>query len=237
MPTLQQIRAKAYLEISQDSSNSAITSAQMDGFINEGVKYCATILQWPRDIIEIQVEDGVGTYTLPTDALMLRLAYFGNRSTDGDTKPLLVCTEESLVNLYPDWLDSTSGSKGRPEVAVLIDRLSVLLHPRPNTVESASGKKLYLSYVYYPAALSSDSDTPDLPLAAHDFLSIFAAHKCYAGPLNNVDLANNKFSEFTQKIKAIEPKVDKPVQQLSWHWGGEISSNGSGDSLANLRLL
>lgn len=237
MSTLQQIRAKAYLEISQDSDNSGVTSAQMDGFINEGVTYASTVLQWPRDIVEIQVEDDKSTYTLPIDTLMLRLAYFGNRSVEGDVKPILTCTEETLVNLFPNWLDNTSGSKGRPEVAVLIDRQSVLLHPRPNTAESATGKKLYLSYVYYPAVMSSSSDTPDLPLAAHDFLAIFAAHKCYAGPLNNEALSRSKLTEFTQKLKSIEPRVDKPVQQMAFHWGREISNNTSGDNLADLRLL
>lgn len=237
MSTLQQIRAKAYGEIGQDSSNSTITSSEMDGFINEGVRFFATLLQWPVDLVEIQVEDGISHYTLLSDTLMLKFAYFGNRSTKDDVKPLDIWTEAALKEYFPSWLDSTSDTKDRPQVVVLIDKNTVMLHPRPNAEQSAAGKKLYLSYVYYPAVLALDADTPDLPLAAHDLLSVYAAHKCYAGKLNNPQTSTSKLNEALAKLKLVEPKVDKPKNQLSFQWGTEIPALDSWTNLADHRLF
>lgn len=237
MATLAQIRSRLLNEISQVAGNTDFSDSELNGFINEGITFGATLLQWPYDIMDVQVELGIPIYTLPADTLMLREAYFGNRTTAGDVKPLKIYTEATLKELNPNWLDNTNSTRGRPARVCLLDKSSVLLDPRPDVDNSASGKRLYVSYVYYPAALAADGDLPVLPLGTHDFLSIYGAHKCYAGKLNNPQLSAAKLQEFLSKLKLLEPKVDRPVQQLAFHWGSEVDrGTGSTNNLADLRL-
>jgi len=235
MATLQQLRAKTYLEISQTEGSSDISNSEIDGFLNEAMRFIAVIVGWPKDIVDIQAEEDKSTYTLLSDTLKIDIAYFGDRGISGDMRKLKPITESALPELDPGWLENTTESQGEPIYIVLIDRRSVLIHPRPNASNSASGKKIYLSYVYNPATMNTDADEPDLPLSYHDLLPIFAAHKAYGGKLKNPELAVLKYKEFRDKEIQLRPKVDQDIGPMYWAWGSDIESS-SESTVSNLRL-
>src|SRR3990167_754206 len=155
--TLQQLVAQDRGMIVQlDSGNSDFTDAELTGFNNEAVQFIAEKIEWPRDLISFQVEVGVPSYPLLTDTLKIRTAYFGNTSIVNDMNILAICDESQLKEVVPGWLDGTTSARGRPTRLILLDRNTILIHPTPDADNSASGKKIYLGYVYYPSAMSAD---------------------------------------------------------------------------------
>ena len=220
MSTLQQIRTQTRLLIDQtDSANSDFSDSELNGFVNEGARLLAPLIKWPRDRVEVQVEAGKPAYTLPVDNILILDAYFGDVSKAGDKLPLRVLHESQMKAFRPGWLDATADSRGRPDILILIDRLTAVLNPTPNADESVSGKKLEIVYVFYPATLSADGDTPDLPIVYHDFLSQYGQYKCYMSKLNKPELGSSIFGQMIQKAKLLEPVVTKEFNEQSFTWG------------------
>ena len=235
---LSEIRSKSFAEIEQEANNSLFSNAEIDSYINEGIRFAATKIHWPRDILNVQVEEGKDTYALPSDCIFPRVAYFGNPDlSGGDVKKIDIWTEESLAEHYPGWLNTDSSLRGRPTKLVHIDRRSVLVHPTPSAEESVAGKKLFLSYVYYPSTLSVDTESPDLPLVYHDFISVYVAHKCYGSKLKDPEKSIIKYKEFISKIEGVEHKVDREQQQMYWAFGNDYSFDGGSESVADHRLI
>jgi len=235
--TLQQIRSDLKLLIDQqDSTSPDYSDSELNGLINQGVQYMASLVEYPRDIAEIQVEDNVSSYTLLSDTMKLLVTYFGNRASSGDVAPLEIVTQEKLKELSPSWLETTSDSKNRPKWACLIDRNTILLHPRPDTENSVSGKKLYVSYVYYPDSLSADGDYPDLPPIYHQFVAQYAAHLCYLGKLKNADMARTMLDETIKKVKSVQPQVVNETSDLYFDFGNDDYDYGGDGDLAHNRL-
>lgn len=222
--------------ISQPTAGTSdISDSALLGFMNEGVQFISTKIEWPRDIVSVQVEDDIPAYTLLTDTLKILTAYFGDQNVQGDVRPLHVVTEEKLNEYDSSWLDKTSSSKGTPNKIMLLDRNTILVHPRPNTTQSASGKKIYLNYVYYPAALSADGDIPDLPPIYHDSIKEYAAYLCYMGILKNPNLAKEILKTMLTKIEMIKPSVVSSFEEKYFGWGN-YEGDSSSDSISNYIL-
>lgn len=220
MATLQQLRNKVRLQISQESSDSDLTDAQIDGYLNESQTFFATQTQHPVDVAVADTQEGYDVYTLPSDFLLLRFALFGNPTIQGDVKKLKQYTPEVLTELRPSWYDTSSASRNRPQTITLIDKYSVLLNPCPDsTYIGANGYKLIIYYVYYPASMTQDGDQPDLPLAYHDHLPFYACHLAYLGKLKDADLATKYLKECLEKIKLVKPSATKETEELYLAFG------------------
>lgn len=229
--TLGQLRASTRGLLREDSGNSHFTDSVINGVLNEGVEFSAVFIEYPRDLVSVQAQDGVGAYPNPADNLLLRSAYFGNRDTiTSDIRPLTFVTEETLKAMYPSWLDQTSGSTAdRPQYIIQLDRNTIYVYPRPNGVGSAQGKKIWLNYNYVPAPMTDDSDVPDLPAPYHSLLPIYAMHLLYI-PLEKDEKAPNYFDMFMKKINLLKSAVTKESKEnLGFAWGmNEGFDSGSG---------
>lgn len=227
MATLAQIKAKVRLDISQsDTTTSDFTDDQLTGFINEGNRYVGKLVRKPTDHIEIQAEDDKEGYTLPTDAILLVDAYFGDKDTANDLVPIEILTEEALKFIAPNWMDKTSTSKGRPRRIFLLDAQTVVVWPRPDTASSATGKKLVLNYCYEPAVMSVDSDIPETPIIFHDLISKYAVHLCYLGKLNKPDVGLGILGSLETMAKKIENLVNKEQLNTGFSWGTRVGDDG-----------
>lgn len=220
MSTRQQIRAQVRAILDQPTeATSNFTDAVLNEFINQSIRFTGPLIEYPRDFVNTQVDENVGAYTLPSDCLIIRTAYFGNPATGNDVRPLRIVSEETLRAIVPSWMDSSSASNGRPNYLIEMDRMTVFIYPKPIAAESTAGKMLTLDYVYVPAALSSDADEPDLPVPYHDLLQFYVAHLCYM-KLNDLKNSVPMFQQFTAKIKALEPAVTKETKEgLAFQWG------------------
>lgn len=216
MATLAVINSLFRAQISQtDSNNSDIFESEATNFANQAVKYAATLIKWPRDHAEWTIEVNKNTYDLPSDFLSVISVKYGSQSS-GTVTPLRIYNERELDEYRPGWLNSDTNSLGTPDVFMLLDRYHYLLSPTPASTET--GKKVIMTYVYYPPTLVNDADVPDLPLIYHDFLPFYMASLAYGGKLKNPDLAVLKNKEFLEKIKSVELQVDQEKEQMNFSW-------------------
>ena len=230
MATRAALRTTARDLIQQtDEANTDFTNSELNAYIDEGVKFLATIVKWPRDKIDVQAVDGTGAYTLPTDAILIWNCYFGDVSVSGDVVPLDVMSEAELAVINPSWLDEHANAKGTPKRIILLDRTTIFIEPRPDADSSVSGKKIILTYVYSPATLGNDTAEPDLPLTFHDLVPIFVKHKCYSGKLKDSVLANAAMREVIEKAKVLDPIVTREHELQSMYWGTREDLEGDLD--------
>lgn len=229
--TLLQLRNKVRALLREDSDNTHFTDSVLNGFLNEAAEYAAVFIEYPRDLVSVLAADGVGSYPNPADNLLIRTAYFGNRdSLSGDIQPLTIVNEDVLTNMYPSWMDQTSGSKAdRPQYLIQIDRKTIYVYPRPNAIAVSNSRKIFLNYNYVPASMTNDSDVPDLPLPYHNIIVLYALHLCYLGiEKNEASVSMYKmFEEKVDKLKSAVTKETKPSLGFSW---GTNEGLGDGDS-------
>ena len=230
--TLSQIRSLVRQFISQtDTNNTDFTDSELNGYINLGTRYLGKLVKHPRRIAEIQVEAGKAGYTLPSDAVIIRTAYFGTVS-DGDTIPLSVMTEEALKEQVPSWLSEDSSDYGRPSRMILLDRTTVVVNPTPSTAESVTGKKLRIGYVYQPAVLSAESDEPDLPIVYHDFIAEYANYLCCNGKLKEYEKGVSILQTVMDKAKKFENLIIKDTEAgFGFSWGGSFGADDDGHGI------
>lgn len=223
------------VKISQtDITNTDFSPTELNGFANEGQRFLGALVKKPIDHVEIQVQQATPAYTLPTDAILLNTAYFGDVSSQGDVRPLSIVTEEALKEVRPSWMDESASAQDRPTRIVLIDRATVLINPTPNALESASGKKLHIGYVYQPTNMANDSDNPDLPIVYHDLIADYIQYMAYLSKLNKPELATALFKAMSDKAKALEPLIIKEANTFGFSWGGGIDPNNDNWGLLNL---
>lgn len=235
MANLGQIRALIRAGISQeDTTNTDLTDSQLNGYANIGVRELGALVKKPIDHVSVQAEQGVPAYTLPADTVIMTTAYFGDVSGNGDVQPLRIIPEEELRQVAPGWMSQATASQGRPSFAVLIDRLTVLVYPTPSAIESVSGKKIHIGYVYQPAILVSDSDIPDLPIVYHDLISRYAISLAWSSKLGKPELGAAILQEVYGKAKKLEGLIVKDSESPGFYWGSFVDTD-DGD-VSGLRI-
>ena len=224
---LGQARDLVRIFISQtDTTNTDFTDAELNGFINVGIRFLGALVKHPRDMIEIQAEAGKSSYQLPADAVIIRTAYFGDVSAQGDVRPLFVMTEEALKEQVPSWLSQDTVDYGRPQRIILLDQNTILIIPTPGSDEAASGKKIRLGYVYQPSELSTDISVIDLPIVYHDFVPEYANYLCCMGKLKEYEKGVSILETVINKAKKLENLVIKDTEAgFGFFWGGGFNPN------------
>lgn len=224
MATQSDTRTLIRQAISQpDASTSDFTDAELNGFTDQGVRYLGVLVKKPLKRASWQVSQGGASYAVATyapDLILPTKAYFGDVTINGDVRPLQIMTEEELAQLSPAWLDTTAASQGTPRFLIK-DGTNLLIAPSPDAANGATGKKLYLSYVYQPAA-GSDAVALDLPIVYHDLVKDYAVHLCYMGKLNNAKLGLAIKAQLEVDAKKLSPVIIKESESLGFSWGSAI---------------
>lgn len=219
--TLQQLRERVKTKL-DESAQSHFTDDVLNNYINEAINFTAVFIEYPKDLVYIQVQNNVGDYTLPSDTLYPRMAYFGDPSSKGDVKPLIFVTEDTLKEIAPNLMDNTSDTQGRPTYIYRKSMTTVSLFPRPSAQESASGKYLFLNYTFNPSSITADSQTPAIPPIYHDILQFYALHLCYI-QLQNKDMSDSMLNGYLGKIKLIKAQTTKESKEaFGFQWGNVI---------------
>ena len=233
MATLQQMRSRAYAQISQEEGSSDITASEMNGYLNEGQRFLAPIIKYPRVSTNYVPVAGTPAYTVPSDFILLLNAYYGNPAIGGDLVPLDIMTEETLKALFPSWQDESVTARGAPQRVILLDRLTFYLHPTPDADASVSGKKFRIGYVYQPADLTSDGSSSILPITYHDLIVDYAKYRCLTGKLNKQEEGDRILQSIVTRSKMLEPVVTKEfdIQALAW---GDHADNPNTDDYGGI---
>lgn len=218
--TLQQIREAFLLlirESTDDAQASHFTTTEIRGFANEAKDFLAALSASTKDDVSVAVETNVGAYTLPSDTILIKHAYYGNVSKVGGVKPLKVLSEKILTDLHPGWREETTQSTGEPVYLIRLDRQTIFVFPRPNSDQS--GKRIFISYAYKPAALANDSDEPDIPLVFHPILKLYMGYLAYLN-LTNPDMATKMWGDFITQYNLLKDTADREAEDIyRWKWG------------------
>ena len=227
MATLSDIRSQVYALLREQSGDSQFTDAQINSLINQAQRLLVPIIEQPRKFSSgTQAVAGTATYAVPSDFVMLKTAYFGKTDVSGDNLPLEFKTEQWLRANYPNFLYTGSDAYGRPKYILLKDDDTFLLFPTPNADESVTGKFLIIDYLFNPADLSGDSDTPDLPLSYHDLIKFYVCYLCYLN-LGKPDIAALLFASFEKHHKLIQQaSTIESEENLAFSWIGEEEGEG-----------
>lgn len=171
MKTLAQILADARQIFGQpDASNSNFTDAQLKIWANEG--YRRLVVAFGQ--LPIKTRD----YTPSSQTVTLSTATFKVNRARHKAQPadefvdLEIVDLDELIRRDPDWENAATGI---PELFVRTGTFAAVLYPGPNAANL--GQTLRCTGVEFPTELSDDTDTPDLPEAAHDLIPNWVAHK------------------------------------------------------------
>lgn len=202
-----------------DSANSDYTDADLNILIDIGIRRIAALSQYPRTFQEDQAVLNQQAYSFASDAMIIRYAYFGDKTKQNDLKKLRILNENELRELRPSWLSSNVNDSGEPDTLLLYSRTQYYLSPATDSTNSASGKKVYISYVNYPADLSGDSSSPVIATVYHDLVPYKVGEFCFLGKLNNPDRAKLLKEMFMEEYKRLEISATQEVQDLHLSWG------------------
>lgn len=224
MATLQQIRNQVLLLLNEKLDDH-FTANDIDSFINQGIEFSSTILEHPRTFVEIQAERGIGSYTLQTNVLMIRTAYFGDKNKQRDIINLQIMSEETLKELKRSWLDETDTNQGRPRRLILLDKRTIFIDPPPDEDRSLDGQKIIMNVIFNPGPLTSDAQIPIIPVPYHNLLQFYAAHLAYLR-LQNQGMSTIMLNDFNNKIALLKPTVEKETQGgRRFQWGFDDGVN------------
>jgi hypothetical protein len=220
MANLLQLRNLFLSKIAQNSNLGQVdfTSDEMNSMANEATRFTAVRTEFPRDHVSVTLETGKSTYALPSDSLNILLAYLSD-SSNTNYKPLRIFQEKEIVQTRVNWMDETE--TGEPDTIVLLDRYNIFASPVPDS--ATNGKKLILTYNYYPATMTADAEEPELPLAFHDLIPIYMAHTAYSGKLLNPAQAKNLLDEYETKFKILCTPAVREKDQMNWFWTNNAS--------------
>ena len=215
MATRSVVRTECRLAIDQtDANNSDYSDSDLNDLIDQSVKYIATLVDYPREFVEITPVVGTADYDISSAALTketlnIILAYYGDKTLMNNVYRMIVTTEQKLSSMFPSWLTTNSQAYGTPRFIIKKTYNTVSIFPAPDSNNAGSNQKIILNRTYSPAALTSDSSSPDLPTQYHDLIKFYVAFMCYSDRLKNQEMAAAKYNSFTALLRDIKPVVDK----------------------------
>lgn len=191
----------------EDSANSHFTDAEILDYLNQGVQFLGTQMEWPEQVDQAVAVAGQTLYTLPDDFIALTDVYF-------DNKKLVILERADLGQISPNWQNDPNGI---PTIAYRDNRNVMGLYRTPDTTQDA--KIIQIQYIHLPATLSQDTDIPDLHSSFQMCLPFYAAFLCDY-KLGNDKKSDMHLQKYDQHRKALMSKVQKYSDDLlRFRWG------------------
>lgn len=183
-----------------DPANQRFTAAQVQDELNKAQEQFVLDTECLKDVAStITVVDGTAEYSLPTDILrVFRVAHKGLK--------LESISKYELDLLYDsDWSDD-EGTPKRYYVDLDPDNKKIHLYPIPQSGDA--GANLIIEYLKFPAAMTSDSDTP---FGAHTLLAPYNDAVAYYAARNLLII--NPSQETLLKASAFEKEYRNLVTE------------------------
>lgn len=181
-----------------DSTNSHFEDDEIYDYLNQGIRFLGTELEWPFQTAEATSVQDQAVYTLPDDFISLVDIYF-------DNVDLPIIERADLSAKRTDWQDAESGT---PQYAYKSDNAKIGLWPKPDLANT--GLTLQIQYIKVPPDLSDDSTAPDLHVAFQDCLPFYAAFLC------EVKMGNTKRSDYMISLyESHKKRLVSKVQRFS----------------------
>jgi len=192
----------------EDSANSHFTDSEITDYVNQGVTFLATQMEWPEQVDQASAVTDQTLYQLPSDFVALVDVYFDNQK-------IIVLDRADLGQISPSWQDDPSSI---PKIAYQFNRDTIGLYPTPDSTQD--GKLIQIQYIHLPATLVDGADVPDIHSAFQMCLPFYAAFLCDY-KLGNDKKADMHIAKYDQHRKALMSKVQKfsdDLLRFRWGW-------------------
>lgn len=186
----------------ETSSNSHFSDDEIYDYINQGIRYLGTDLEWPLQTAQATAVEDQAVYTLPSDFISLVDAYFDNHA-------IVIIERADLPGLTPTWQNSSAGT---PRYAYKSDNAKIGLYPKPDATNA--GLFLQIQYIKVPADLADDTSTPDLHTSFQDCIPFYAAFLC-EHKLGNTARAKANMDLYEMHKKRLQSKVQRFSDDLN----------------------
>lgn len=203
MSTKAQLRLATYRLVNEDDpedatnstpSNTHFATSEVDDYIQQAITLLGTEMEWAFQVSQAVAVKDQALYELPSDFIAITEVYF-------DGKPLSIVERGDLSTIATTWQSHPSGL---PKYAYKADNDVVGLYPQPDA--DNDGKTIQIQYICIPAALSGESDVPDLHTAFQMCLPFYAAYLCES-KMGNDKKAQIQFSAYETHRKKLMSKV------------------------------
>lgn len=194
-----------------DSTNSHFTDSELNDYLNQAISFLGTQMEWPEQLDQATAVSGQALYQLPGDFIELTDIYFNSVNP----VKLVILEREDLGQISPAWQTDPAST---PRIAYRYNRNTIGLYPPPDG--NQTDYTIQIQYIYMPAALSGDTDVPDLHPAFQMCLPFYAAFLCESR-LGNDKKAELQLTNFDRHRKALMSKVQKYSDDLlrfRWAW-------------------
>jgi len=208
MSSLATLRTQVRRYINEsDAANSHFTDPEINDYLNQGVTFLGTQMEWPEQVDQATAVQNQTLYQLPDDFIALVDVYFDNHK-------LIVLERPDLGQISPVWQNDPAGI---PTIAYRDNRNTIGLYRTPDA--SQDGKTIQIQYIHLPATVSADTDVPDLHTAFQMCLPFYAAF-CCDYKLGNDKRAESHLANYDRHRKALLSKVQKYSDDLlRFRWG------------------
>ena len=172
-----------------DTSNSHFTdNSQFTSWANEFYRLaCVKLRSTPIKERTYTTPAGSSpTVTLNSGTISVDIAKIYVRP-DNEWRKLKVIDLEELAAIDGDWENATVGI---PTHLVLMDTFTAMLYPPPNTSIESQASSLKTYGLESPTALSSSTDTPNLPIHVQDLFPHYIAYKAFTRLQDKESAAN-----------------------------------------------
>lgn len=213
MSALSDIRTAARRLLSETNpNNSHFADAALNALANEWLRDLAVKIEWPRAEATDTSVQNQPTYSLPSDFLSMIMVLF-DKDGNGEDE-VEYCRFEDLPAVFgSDWKDAAAGT---PERYYFSDTNVLGLQPKPNAANAT--KTIRIFYVIVPAAMSADTDEPDVPAVFHDTAAYFIAARAHAS-VQNMAMHDNLMKFYEDDVKLKKGKVGRMTQAATaWQW-------------------
>lgn len=172
-----------------DTSNTHVDNSQLTTWANEFYRLvCVKLRSMPIKERTYDTPTGASpTITLNSGTITVDIAKIYVRP-DNVWRELKVIDLYELLALDEDW---ENAAVGIPTHLVKMDTFSMRLYPPPNTSIESQTDAIKTYGMASPTALSSSTDTPNLPIHLHDLFPHYMAYKAFTR-LQDKDAAANQ---------------------------------------------
>jgi hypothetical protein len=195
----------------QDSTNSHFTDPELTDYLNQGVMFLGTQMEWPEQVDQATAVPNQALYQLPDDFIELTDVYFNSVNP----VHLAILEREDLGGISPAWQTDPAST---PRIAYRYNRNTIGLYPVPDAKQT--DYTIQIQYIYMPAPLVNTTDVPDLHTAFQMCLPFYAAYLCES-KLGNDKKSEIQIQNFKRHMDALKSKVQKfsdDLLRFRWGW-------------------
>lgn len=212
MADLAKMRTEARYIIGQpDVLNTDFSETQLTAWANEA--YSQACMRLESVPIATSSYTTAAAITLDANTIKVNLAKW-KAQPENKWKDLDVFDLSDLFKRDPDWENAATGV---PDALYRDGTFSLIPYPPPDAANlgQANGLKTYGLEV--PAALSADSDIPDLPVNVTDLFQHYIAYKAFMR-LKDKESASDQLMLFNGGLKAQRNVSTQFSDGKGWTW-------------------